>query len=345
MKIALVELGSSHDECLYTQVKVLKSMPQVHLTLIAHEDLQSRAQFYGDIDQTAFFAPKKGFKRWRRLFTLWRYCRRQDFDIIVFNTAQGKAISRLVRFPFGRTQLMGILHNTGKLKGSFSQRFITKKLKHYFVLSEYLMQKIPKEISASVLYPILFPSYPSEPISKKEGDVWICVPGQVELKRRDYKALLQSIEKEGIRPHIKFILLGRSAHAEGNGMLIKEWIHQHSLGDHFLLWDDYIPVGTFYNYLEKSDYILPLIHEGDVSEDLYRYQISGAFNLAIGYQKPILCDQNLSDLLSEYHPISYQTHKVMETLNVLQAAPAAPYSEYKWTFEGLKEAYVKALGL
>jgi hypothetical protein len=36
---------------------------------------------------------------------------------------------------------------------------------------------------------------------------------------------------------------------------------------------------------------------------------------------------------------------MMETLNDLQAAPPAPYSEVKWTFEGLKGAYVKALGL
>ncbi len=345
MKIALVELGSSHDECLYAQVKILKSIPQVHLTLIAHEDLQSRAQFYGDIDQTAFFAPKKGFKRWRRLFTLWRYCRRQDFDIIIFNTAQGKAVSRLVRFPFGRTQFMGILHNTRKLRGSFSQRFITKKLKHYFVLSEYLKKHVPQRVAASVFYPILFPHYPSMPVTKQKDEVWICVPGQVEFKRRDYQSLLRSIEKEGIQPHIKFILLGRSAHAEGNGASIRGWIRDHGMENHFQMWDDFIPVDTFYNYLEQSDYILPLIHEGSISADLYKYQISGAFNLALGYQKPILADQSIVDLLSEYHPISYQTHKMMETLNDLQAAPPAPYSEVKWTFEGLKGAYVKALGL
>lgn len=345
MKIALIELGGSHDECLYTQIKILKSIPKVHVTLIGHKDLETRARYYGELDQKAFFAPQSGFKRWRRLYTIWQYCRRQKFDIIVFNTAQGKAVSRLVRFPFGRIKLMGILHNTRKLKGSFSQRFITKKLQHYFVLSEYLMEHIPPGISASVLYPILFPDYPLEPISKKEDEIWICIPGQLELKRRDYASLLESIEKEGVRSHLKFILLGRSAHAEGDGAFIRKWILDHQMEDHFQIWDDFVPVSTFYNYLKKSDFILPLIHKGTVSEDLYRYQISGAFNLAIGYQKPILTEASISDLLSEYDPISYPKSKMMQTLNELSATSSSPYIDSKWTFEGLKVSYLQALGL
>lgn len=347
MKIAIIELGNSHDECLYSQIKIIKSVPNIHLTLITNPSLKESITYFSQIDKNVYVSIRKNYKQWIDLYKIWRLCRAEKFHKIIFNTAQGKLVCKLISFPFYKhTQFYGILHNTKKLNVSGTQKLISKKIAHYFILSDYLYNKINQKCSISVFYPIFFPPYPNVDIEKNKEDIWICVPGQVELKRRDYTTLFDSIEKYGIKNNIKILLLGRCAHSFGNGDFIKQKIKSLSITNAIYIWDTFIPVPVFYAMIKKSDYILPLIHKGTNSDQLYNTQISGAFNLAVGYQKPLLIESDLKSKFSEYNPIVYEKEQLMKTINQLDVIDSkSVYTDKRWSFNFQKTSYLNALGI
>lgn len=345
MKIALIELGSSHDECLYSQIKILTSNSDIQLTLICNTLLKENVKHFELEGKTFFFTIKKGISKWLSLFKIWQFCYKNKFDKIIFNTATGKSVQILLLFPFHKqTKYYGTIHNIGKLNKSKSQKFITKRLSHFFILNEYLSRNLKIDKSFSSFYPIFFPDYKVESISKSKDEIWICVPGQVELKRRDYKTLFESIEAFGIQAHLKILLLGRYGHFYGDGPYILEQIERLNLKNNIMIWKDFIPVENFHNMVRMSDYILPLIHPGDESGLLYENQITGAFNLAIGYKKPLILETSVSDKFPE--SISYEKHKIIETLNSLKSTENKDfYQDKKWTFEYQKEIYLKGIGV
>lgn len=348
MKIAIIEIGGSHDECLYSQIKILKSVEGISLSLICDASLKENVSYYNLVDEKLFLTFRKGAKLWIDIYRLWLLCKRAAFDKIILNTAQGSKISKLFCFPFKqRTKFYGILHNTRKIANSHSQKRISRRIEHYFVLNDYLIRNITHELAdrVSVFHPVFFPDYPQQKINKGKDDIWICVPGQVELKRRDYKSLFASIEKHGIKEHIKILLLGRYGHSYGDGAYIKQKTAELSVADHFHIWEKFIPVGEFYGMVEKSDYIMPLIHEGDVSEDLYKSQITGAYNIAVGYKKALLVEQTICNkMLSDYKPVTYNKQNLMECINQLGRNNSAElYRHEKWTFDFQRNRYLQAL--
>ena len=351
MKIALIELGGSHDECLYSHIKIIKSTADTDLTLICSESLKENVKLYDSVDNKWFVSLRSGLKQWIDIYRLWRRCKKEQFDKIVLNTAQGKTISRFLRFPFGaKTKFYGILHDTKKIGSSHSQKIISRKVKRYFILNEYLAQNIKNEhkhdLKFAVFYPIFFPTYPQIPVDKKDDELWVCIPGQVELKRRDYKSLFDSIATHGIKKNVKILLLGKYGHAHGDGEYVLGKINDLSVSDHFLVWKTFIPVDTFHVMVQHSDFILPLIHEESDSGNLYKTQISGAYNLAVAYRKPLLMEKHVIDTLADYECIAYQKDDIMKTINSLEkSTPAELYTHEKWSFDFQKANYLAFLDI
>lgn len=347
LRIALIELGNSHDECLYSQIKILMSSEPIHLTLIANVALKEHAKYFHNLDESVFVSIRKGFKSWIDIYRVWKLCRIRKFDKVIFNTAQGKTVSKLLLFPFQKhTQFYGILHNVRKLIASKSQQIITKKLESYFILADYFQQHIPYKCKVEVFYPIFYPEYPSVNIYKPKDEIWVCIPGQVELKRRDYRSLFESISKYGLPQNVKFILLGRYDHPHGDGAYIKEEIQALNVEENFQLWKEFVPVNEFHAYVKSCDYILPLIHEDDISGELYSYQISGAFNLAMGYQKPMLIEEAMAEKFDFPRVILYEKSElimVLKNQSLSSAVITLPSSKY--TFESQRAIYLKSLGI
>jgi hypothetical protein len=340
MRIALVELGGSHDECLYSQVRILKSRPDVHLTLIAHPDLKDRVNYFEGLDATHFVSIRTGIRGVLDLFRLKEYVIEQGFEKVILNTAQGSLIGRWMRFKFpSNIQFYGTLHNISKLEGSHSQSRIHKKVKSYFVLNEYLLDKArklaPKGLRFQTYYPIFFPDYPTVALDKGPDEIWITIPGQVEFKRRDYEGLFHSIKHHGIPPRLTFILLGRCEHRHGDGHTVKEWVHELGENAHVKLWDDFIDLETYFSYLKASDYILPLIHPDDVSSEVYAHQITGAFNLAFGFKKTLLMEKSFEGYEDfKDTALFYEVPEMMEQISHLTTKGLrAEYQLPKWSFE------------
>lgn len=350
MKIALIEIGGSHDECLYSQVKILKSVENIELSLVYNESLQDSIDYFDLVDHKKPVLIRSGSKRLIDLFKLWKWIKKEGFDKVIFNTAQGKIISRLLLLPF-KAKLYGTLHNIRKLAGSGSQKLITKKMERYFVLNQYLIEKINPQAKAAKefveFHPIFFPNYPKYGIEKKENEIWICVPGQVENKRRDYPALFESLKNEGCNKNLKFIFLGRCGHQHGDGEYVKSQINALGMEDNFMLWEAFVDVKLFHNMLAVCDYILPLMHKGHPSGDLYVNQISGAFNIAAGYKTPLIMEKAYAgEKFTDYDTVLYDKQNIMQVLNGLCQAPnPVNYKLEKWSFAYQRKQYLKAVDI
>lgn len=348
LKIALIELSNSHDECLFSQLKFLNSLPNAQVTLIVNEAIKSRVDNFDTKHSLLSIKKPKSFIDFLKLRKILIKSR---FNYIIFNTAQGKEMKRLLQLPFPRSiTFAGTLHNLKKLEKSFGQKLISRKIKRYYVLNDFLLEypllKNQKNLKFESFYPIYFPQIPQASITKPLGEIWICVPGQLEIKRRDYESLFESIAKQGIKNNTKFILLGRSAHQYGNKNFVTTKIKELNIENNFLYWEDYIELSEFFNYIALSDFILPLIHPNHLSYNLYKTQITGAFNLAFAYKIPLLMHESFkrhADFAN--NSIFYNEDNMMEIINSIPSQPTNLYKEEKWNFEFQKNKYLKHLGL
>ena len=326
MKIALIELGNSHDECLYSQIRILKAKPGVELHLICSRAIFKRTQHFNEVDTfhqvsipKGFFAQQKAYRK------LKKYILKQAFAKLIFNTAQGSEVKKLM--PFLRKykgKMFGILHDTKKLEHSTGQKIISKKLDGYFVLNHYLEEKLKGNTNKPIqsFYPIFFPSISHTPIAKPSDNLWFVVPGQLETKRRDYEALFEAVKNLKLASNYKFILLGKSMHSHGNGHWAKKFIAKYKLQDNFVLWDNFVPNDVCEAYLQKADYLMPLIHPNHPSAELYKHQITGAFNLAFAYKIPLLLEQQFkANLDFKNNSIFYTLKTIEETIYTSKTKP------------------------
>jgi ADP-heptose:LPS heptosyltransferase len=174
IKIALLELGGSHDECLYSQIKCLKSIPTIHLTLICDSKVaQNTIDFDKNIDAKIVLKVSKGILEWKQMYKLSNFLCAEKFYKIILNTAQSSHAKKLCFFLRQKIDVYGVLHNIKKLHGSIGQKIISKSVKGYFVLNDYLLEKIPKIDTPKFtsFYTIFFPKTSFIPLSKPSDEI------------------------------------------------------------------------------------------------------------------------------------------------------------------------------
>lgn len=352
MRVALIELGGSHEECLYTQLKALRTLDSCEVTLITTPALLERYSLYKEFDKVHSVELGKGINRWLSLWKLNSFLRKQQFDRLVFNTAQGGVIKRVCLLPnFPKTPTFGLLHDLRKLESSSGQKIISKRVKHYFVLADYLKIQAPKEWQQKLtaFYPISFPEIPQGLVFKTEGFIDTCklvVPGQVSDARRDYFALLRMLAKTDLSG-VQVYFLGRAAHSHGDGPALRAEVERLGLKDYITLWDDFIDGATYEILLSIADYVLPLIHPGHRSTELYEHQITGAFNQAYGHRKTMLMhagwkkDSDFSDTAIFYTEESFPS--LIQELK--DSRTQAPYANDKWNEAEQFKIFLGVLGL
>ena len=335
MKVALIEFDDSpHDVNLYSQIRFLRSIPGTYISLIISEALRERI-VYSDLVDDIHFVEKK-----MKLFGLLRlrsYLLAERFDKAIFNTAHGNLVRILVALPFPRViEFIGISHYPDKFIGSSTQKLISRRVKKYFLLNDYLLQNhsYQPKLDIRSIYFIYYPELPKITVNKSKDDIWICIPGSVEFSRRDYLGLLKAIGNHELDKRIKFILLGNSIQRKEDGIILKEMITEVGLNDHFKLWDNFIGLEEFYSYINESDFIMPLIHFNHESFELYRNQISGAFNLAFGFRLTLLMDISF-DQYDDFkdNSIFYKQENMFEIINNLKITDNQnKYKDDKWEF-------------
>jgi len=287
---AIVEIGGSHDECILSQLVALKATGSV-ITLVCTPEIRKRNPFfepYVDHWKELNFSGR-GWTDFKLMWQLNRFFKQQRITHVILNTAQGAHIRNLCITASRKINFIGIVHTLKKFQGSGTQRIINRKIKKYFVLNNYFKARIepPKGIQIEAFYPLRFPASTIEQ-PKAEGEFWITIIGGVENRRKDLTGSL-SLMKACAHLPIKFIFLGKSDPAREEVQTFKAALKEHGLEQRVVLMDDFVPFDIFDSFLRKTDLIWPMVHPKTPSSSEYlSNQISGAMNVAFGYQIPLL---------------------------------------------------------
>lgn len=217
---------------------------------------------------------------------------------------------------------------------------MVKKAKGYFFLNDYLLDGIdnclPVKKNCSSYYPIFFQKHKSIPLDKQKDEIWVTIPGRMQKSRRDYDTLLNSFKSGKLNKNVKLLFLGQSIFVKDHGQDIRKEFEKYDSNHSCIFWDKFIEKDVFQSYMENSDFILPLIHSNHVSIEEYKNKISGSFNLAFGYNIPLIMDHFFSQFEDFkktslfYHP----DEDIVRVLNNLKPQNKENvYHHEKWSFE------------
>lgn len=333
--IALIETGGSHDECLYSQVLFLKKYGhRVHVLLF--EDHFTQMEAWPEVDCWQTWPVPAGFAgEWRLVFRILKYLRRNNIKRAVINTAEGNIVRKLSIASGRNIDYAGLIHLSRKLWTSRSQRIISRKINKYLVLAEFIKENLKAAdpgLDIEHFYPLYFPggrqsvvpgpqsTVPGQKIlypGEKEADFLVCIPGAVEYARRDYTSLLKELRDGGVPAGIRFILLGRTTGPDGRDLLGS--IREGGFESHFTTFKGFVTYREFYANLSRSHLVLPLISPGSVDYDDYlRYKITGTYNLAWGFGKPMLMHSSFEGYrIFRDTSVFYETGKMLQVLEKL----------------------------
>lgn len=315
-RIALVEIGRSHDECLLTQFNALKSIDaEIHLICDSNvrernEYLQTNLKGIYEVNTTG-----SAIGDVRLMRGIIRYLKENKIEKVVFNTAQGGHIRNLALMIPKSIKCYGIIHTIRKFNESFTQKIIHKMVKRYAVLSDDLLKRVKpnSKITVQSFYPIEFPTGTGK-MSKPENEIWIGIPGGVENRRKDLDSFPEMISKTA--ENVRFIFLGKSDFSRSDAQTFVSKLKAQDLMNRVQLFDDFIPTGQFLEYVQACNFLLPLIHPNTPSSDQYIVnQISGSFSLSFGLKIPLLIHeayQSEEDL--QHAAFFYNTETFTENL-------------------------------
>lgn len=360
MKAALVEFNNYHTECLYSQLLFLKE-ERARVTLIINPRAKKNVEDFIHLADEVYFYDKKirfpFVNKAVHFFKLLSFLRKGNYDKIIFNTASSSKTLILLTtlLKYKKNELIGTLHNLKKINHSHSQKFINKNIHKFFVINDFLLQSIKKikpELRVSSYYPVFFPDFKDAVISKPENEIWICVPGEVNFKRRDYDIIIKSLLRTVNKDNLKFIILGKINSTDGNlpdgkagGKIFNEKLQEHNLSGCFITFNHYVENPLFFSYLKASDYVMANLQ---IKDDSYlKYKTSGVFNIALGLKKPLIANTKLN-FIEELSHNSYFYENEKDLAGIFDRISAerhtASYKEIpKLSFQHQQKNYISFL--
>lgn len=288
VKVAIVEIGGSHDECILSQVLALKEKGCYVVFCGTLEIYQRNALFQDLFDEFhEIIFPKTMLGDFRTMRQLSKWFVKNDVFKVIANTAQGGHIRNLVLTSSRKIEFYGIVHTIKMFSGSFTQWLISRKMKRFFVLNDTLLDKIPVQKGRDInsFYPLDYPSFNMQ-LDKGLDERWMVIIGGVENRRKDLTGFIDIAKNAPL--NVKFIFLGKTDPSREETKAFLDKLNENSLQNTVLTFDYFIDQELFDAYLKKADGILPLVHPTTPSAtEYFNRQISGALNIAFSYHIPL----------------------------------------------------------
>ncbi len=300
--IALLEYGGSHTECMYTQIEALKEQ-SYNIFLICNKSLVPKftdKSVFSEIlllnDTNKKLTNKEKIQDFLKTR---RFTKKNNIHSLVINTLEFRHLKYLLTIPLPYIKnYIGIVHYSRYINTSGTFRKLYKRINKIFFLSDFLLEKMEKPsrpLMLSSFYPICYPHYSDYILEKPDNEFWLCSPGAITPHNKDISFLLDTLSENEVADNIKIILLG-VPDSETKARL--EAINHKNI----VYFTEHIPQNAMDAYMKASDMILPLIHS---NTDMYgNFRISGTYNLAYGYQKPMFVEEHLQAKMKEMEGIS-----------------------------------------
>lgn len=295
-RVAILEIGGSHDECILSQLIGLKQSGAWIVFCGTKEMFKKNSQFqYYSDEFHEVVLPQSMFGDFFAMVHLNKWFVKNKIDCVVANTAQGGHIRNLCLTASSHVKFFGIIHTIKLLKGSFTQALISKKIKNYFVLNDTLKKYAGEQngINIHSFYPLSYPNFYTK-IDKPQREIWIAVIGGVEYRRKDLNGFVEMAKTT--EEHVHFYFLGKSNRDSDEVKEFEKQLQLSKLSHRVHLFNNFMNEEDFDAYLKQTDGILPLVHPNTPSADEYfSRQISGAINVAFSYKIPMMIHEHYQD--------------------------------------------------
>ncbi len=294
-RIALVEIGGSHDECLLTQMYALKDQ-NCWIELFTTAEIIERNPLFTALIDTVHLFDFQGTKTDKKseVSRLWRQIKESQIEKVVLNTAQGKTIWRLVfKALNSKIAFVGVIHTSRMFKESFTQKLISLKIKKYLVLSDFIKKDSQSNTKKAIefFYPLDFPK-PLKAIDRNPKHVVII--GGVETRRKDLDGFLKLASRAS--KEFRWTFLGKSDAQKVEVKQFIENLHEKGLSDRVRYFDGFVDQAEFVETIASASCILPLVHPNTPSADQYfRNQIPGAMNVSLSFKVPMLIHEQYAN--------------------------------------------------
>lgn len=284
--VALIEVDGSHDECLLSQLFALRRTSVVITLIVTQKILDRNRDFETLADNLIIIDDSLPHNKIvRKILSSFR---KHRIELAVFNTAQGAKVRDIsVKLFFSKIKLVGVIHTTKKFEDSFRQKVINLNIKKYFLLSEFLLKKVkpPKGISVDYFYPIRFHDFKTQ--RTKSSVITISIIGGVENQKKDLAGFITMVESVKALP-IQFVFLGKSDPNRLEVQELKNKLDRINMKERVRFHDSFVSQEEFDRQLQQTDALLLLAHPNTSSvNQYYNTQISGAANVAFGYNIPL----------------------------------------------------------
>jgi hypothetical protein len=355
-KALIIEIGTSHLENIYSQVLFFKRSGY-EVSLALNDKVKKRTEYLSEISSVKYYSFENFIAIWKSNFLIRRNIITSNYSAVLLHSANGALVRNLLMLSYPEDIIFaGVLHNTDNLLQSFSQKIISKKIKKYFVLADYMLEYLPEEYKSKTesTYTIFLPEYSQVNIEhpKKDNEFRICIPGTVEYSRRDYNGLIEELSDAKLNSNVKFVLLGPGNYRDSNMDEILEKIEELGLRDNFISFYEFVDDMKFYNYVKSCDAVLPLIHaDNSLYEKFIRYKISGSYNIAYAFKLPLICHKSMGHIDDfRENGIFYDHGYLIELINKFsndktpfENLKNKMYKFKKWEFEFQREKYINFL--
>lgn len=331
--VFLIEFNTWHGECLEPQIEYLVASGHSVELLCTSRNLASVSQTaLNDVRHTEL-PSKKGIKN---ILVVWRKIWSARPDFVILNTAQGSEALKLSVLPMPKgVKFIGTIHNLQKLTKSLGQKIIDRRMSGYYVIANYLLSSLRGKTTKPCQYYSPLSKTATGPtdeniIKAKGTDIWLCIPGAIEYKRRNYDALLGLAAAQELKK-AKFVLLCNKNKGDGPDFMRK--VEERNLSDRFITFSGYVEPDVFDQYIRASDYLLPLIDGAMAGGEAYKTsKASGTFTLSAAYGKTMLCDNFLKGIEDFDYPCLFYSD-VADLARIVRSGEKANFAGFDFEAE------------
>jgi hypothetical protein len=341
-KVLLVEF-KYHQEIIPSQLlMLLDGGYEVHVFLAQSLwDDQLLGPFRDRVSFTLLPDTKKIVSKVQALFRLRRYINRHGITHLVVNTLDSNFNYYVLKFN-PNVHAIGIVHQVHRFVKKKSHLRSLRKVRGIATLSDFTLDFFKKHFTLQVrtayFYPIYFKTDTAQPHREKK-EIGIVVPGQLDLKKRDYFQLIHALEHAENLPDIKFYLLGNKN--RNDGPAVAAAIESKGLSRYFYVSDGFLPYDDFFSIIRSSDYVMPLLSSSIPNYNQYlQSQISASFNWGYAFRKKLLLHVDFEKIVKGGDAVFYTDSDLPMVLRNLQQSPSAEIVPEHLAFTNQQASYL-----
>jgi hypothetical protein len=218
--------------------------------------------------------------------------RSERFDLVVFNTFEGREVLACARGVLTHTPALGFMHNGSLVSDLPDYRlFVAQPNFRLMVLAPYVAGRFADIAPAGTVVPVYFFDRELPRTPRADGRRRFCVQGYFDPRRRHYGQLLaalQVLRDEG-RRNFEVCIMGRSFDKQFRDFARQ--VRAAGLAGHVRYTWKGIGYRSYYRVLNDADFLLPLISP-ESHATYFRSKSTSSIAAAIGFRVlPIVHEQ------------------------------------------------------